>query len=140
MADTPKDNSQSEDAPPPELGSRIPARFKDIGLDEDIPELRGEEAKPADLDKDCASPAHAALLALRLQHHILGSLRSAQQVSLAMVAAGCGDGLALLLGLYALGEDFQAEAVAKVGHGAQDGLVAFAFGDVDHESAVDLQL
>ena len=32
------------------LGSRIAARFAEIGLDEDIPELRGQEARPADFD------------------------------------------------------------------------------------------
>ncbi len=52
MVDTPKDDPKPEDAPLPRLGSRIAARFKDIGLDEEIPELRGKEAKPADLNKD----------------------------------------------------------------------------------------
>jgi plasmid stability protein len=32
------------------LGSRIAARFAGIGLTEDIPELRGEQARPADLE------------------------------------------------------------------------------------------
>jgi antitoxin FitA len=32
------------------LGSRIAARFTGIGLTEDIPELRGEQARPADLE------------------------------------------------------------------------------------------
>ncbi len=50
MADRPKDDPKIENARPPGLGCRIAARFKDIGLDEEIPELRGEEAKPADLD------------------------------------------------------------------------------------------
>ncbi len=35
---------------PPGLGSRIAAIFAGIGLDEDIPELRGQPAKPADFD------------------------------------------------------------------------------------------
>lgn len=32
-----------------DLGARIAARFAEIGLDQDIPELRGEAARPADL-------------------------------------------------------------------------------------------
>ena len=32
------------------LGSRIAARFAGIGFTEDIPELRGEQARPADLE------------------------------------------------------------------------------------------
>ena len=32
------------------LGSRIAARFIQIGLDEQIPELRGELARPAEFD------------------------------------------------------------------------------------------
>lgn len=32
------------------LGSRLAARFAGLGLKEDIPELRGEEARPADLE------------------------------------------------------------------------------------------
>ena len=31
------------------LGSRIAARFRRVGLDEDIPELRGQTARPAKL-------------------------------------------------------------------------------------------
>ena len=37
-------------APQP-LGKRLRALFKDIGLEEDIPELRGQKAKPADFSK-----------------------------------------------------------------------------------------
>jgi antitoxin FitA len=33
------------------LGSRIRARFARIGLDEDLPELRGEAARPAMFEK-----------------------------------------------------------------------------------------
>jgi len=33
------------------LGSRIRARFAEIGLDEDLPELRGEAARPATFEK-----------------------------------------------------------------------------------------
>lgn len=32
------------------LGSRIAARFRRIGLDKEIPELRGEAVRPADLE------------------------------------------------------------------------------------------
>ena len=32
------------------LGSRIAGRFSEIGLQENIPELRGEQARPAQLD------------------------------------------------------------------------------------------
>jgi antitoxin FitA len=35
----------------PPLGSRLRARFEGIGLDEDIPELRGYPAQPADLSQ-----------------------------------------------------------------------------------------
>ena len=34
---------------PEPLGKRLRALFEDIGLDEDIPEVRGHPAKPADL-------------------------------------------------------------------------------------------
>ena len=33
----------------PRLGSQLAARFRGHGLDEPIPELRGQPAKPADL-------------------------------------------------------------------------------------------
>jgi plasmid stability protein len=32
------------------LGSRLAARFAGLGLREDVPELRGHEARPADLE------------------------------------------------------------------------------------------
>ena len=32
------------------LGSRLARRFASIGLDEDIPELRGQSARPADFE------------------------------------------------------------------------------------------
>lgn len=32
------------------LGSRLAGRFAGLGLDENIPELRGEPARPADLE------------------------------------------------------------------------------------------
>ena len=38
---------RDEGAPLAPLGSRLRARFADIGLDEDIPELRGQPARPA---------------------------------------------------------------------------------------------
>lgn len=34
---------------PPGLGTRIARRFAGLGLDADLPELRGEAARPADL-------------------------------------------------------------------------------------------
>ena len=39
-----------EDGRKAPLGSRIAARFAGIGLDEDIPELRGQPARPADFE------------------------------------------------------------------------------------------
>lgn len=33
------------------LGSRIAARFRRVGLDEEIPELRGQSALPAELER-----------------------------------------------------------------------------------------
>ena len=41
---------RDEDSSQLPLGSRIAAIFAGIGLDEDIPELRGHPAKPADFD------------------------------------------------------------------------------------------
>lgn len=35
----------------PRLGSRISARFRKAGLTADLPELRGQPARPADLGK-----------------------------------------------------------------------------------------
>jgi plasmid stability protein len=40
---------KGEGGPSRPLGTRIKARFARIGLDEDIPELRGQPARPADL-------------------------------------------------------------------------------------------
>lgn len=40
---------RSESAAPIRLGSRLAARFARIGLARDIPELRGQPARPADL-------------------------------------------------------------------------------------------
>lgn len=37
-----------EGAPAPPLGTRLGARFARIGLEEDIPEMRGQPAHPAD--------------------------------------------------------------------------------------------
>lgn len=34
----------------PGLGTRLAARFRDIGLEQEIPELRGYPAQPADFD------------------------------------------------------------------------------------------
>ena len=41
---------REEGAPPPPLGTRLSARFAGIWLEEDIPELRGQLAKPAEID------------------------------------------------------------------------------------------
>jgi antitoxin FitA len=41
---------KDEHKPRTPLGSRLQTRFSEIGLDEDIPELRGHPARPADLD------------------------------------------------------------------------------------------
>ena len=41
---------RDEGAIPPPLGTRLSARFAGIGLEEDIPELRSQPAKPAELD------------------------------------------------------------------------------------------
>jgi len=40
---------KAEGAPAPPLGTRLKSRFARIGLEEDIPELRGQPARPADL-------------------------------------------------------------------------------------------
>ncbi|MSO84713.1 MAG: Arc family DNA-binding protein [Rhodospirillales bacterium] len=40
---------KEEGAAPARLGSRLAARFARIGLARDIPELRGQPARPADL-------------------------------------------------------------------------------------------
>ena len=37
--------------PLPNLGSRIAARFKKVGLTSELPELRGQPVRPADLGK-----------------------------------------------------------------------------------------
>ena len=37
------------EGPQPRLGSRLAARFADVGLTDAIPELRGQPARPADL-------------------------------------------------------------------------------------------
>jgi plasmid stability protein len=41
---------KTEGAPQSGLGTRLAARFRGIGLDEEIPELRGYPAEPADFD------------------------------------------------------------------------------------------
>lgn len=41
---------KDEDAPRLPLGSRLAARFAAVGLDQEIPELRGQTAQPADFD------------------------------------------------------------------------------------------
>ena len=42
---------RSEGDTRPGLGTRLAARFRKIGLKEEIPELRGYPAEPADFDK-----------------------------------------------------------------------------------------
>jgi plasmid stability protein len=39
-----------EDGPKAPLGSRLAERFAPVGLGRDIPELRGEEPRPADFE------------------------------------------------------------------------------------------
>jgi len=41
---------RGEDGPKEPLGSRLAGRFSSIGLDEEIPELRGQEPRPAEFD------------------------------------------------------------------------------------------
>jgi plasmid stability protein len=41
---------REEDGARTPLGSRLAARFAGLGLAKDIPELRGEQARPADFD------------------------------------------------------------------------------------------
>jgi len=45
-----RDAVKSERDNRPGLGTRIAARFRGIGLEEEIPELRGYPAQPADFD------------------------------------------------------------------------------------------
>ena len=42
---------RDEGQPPTKLGSRIAARFANVGLDEDIAELRGQPVRPAQFDQ-----------------------------------------------------------------------------------------
>ncbi len=42
---------REERSSPVKLGSRIAARFRGIGLDEELPELRGQAAKPVSFDE-----------------------------------------------------------------------------------------
>jgi antitoxin FitA len=42
---------KDEGAPRAALGSRLAARFAGIGLQEDIPELRGQDVQPAELEE-----------------------------------------------------------------------------------------
>jgi plasmid stability protein len=41
---------REEGAPLPPLGTRLGARFARVGLDQDVPELRGQPARPAAFD------------------------------------------------------------------------------------------
>lgn len=42
---------RDENQPPARLGSRIAARFANVGLDEDIAELRGQPVRPAQFEQ-----------------------------------------------------------------------------------------
>jgi plasmid stability protein len=42
--------ARDEDGVRAPLGSRLAARFSGLGLKEDIPELRGQPARPADFE------------------------------------------------------------------------------------------
>lgn len=42
---------RDEGQPPTRLGSRIAARFANVGLDQDIVELRGQPVRPARFDQ-----------------------------------------------------------------------------------------
>lgn len=44
-----RDAIKGLDRPRPRLGSRLAGRFAEVGIDEPIPELRGQPARPADL-------------------------------------------------------------------------------------------
>lgn len=46
-----RDAAKAEYRVPGKLGSRIAARFRKIGLDEDLPELRGQPVRPAGFAK-----------------------------------------------------------------------------------------
>lgn len=43
--------AREESRPIAKLGTRIAARFNKVGLDADLPELRGQRPRPADLAK-----------------------------------------------------------------------------------------
>lgn len=45
-------NAVRDEGPPPSpLGSRLQARFAGIGLDHDLPDLRGDAARPANIEE-----------------------------------------------------------------------------------------
>ena len=46
-----RDTVKAEGAAAPPLGTRLASRFARIGLNQDIPELRGQPTRPADLDE-----------------------------------------------------------------------------------------
>lgn len=46
-----RDAVKAASRPAPRLGSRIAARFRKAGLSEDLPELRGQPPRAADLDR-----------------------------------------------------------------------------------------
>jgi antitoxin FitA len=60
-----RDAVKDEGAPRQLLGSRLQQRFAGIGLKDDLPESRGEVARPP-------SPGHEALAARRPTRHLSG--------------------------------------------------------------------
>jgi plasmid stability protein len=42
---------EDRNVPPVRLGSRIAARFVNVGMDHDVRELRGQEVRPASFDE-----------------------------------------------------------------------------------------
>jgi antitoxin FitA len=46
-----RDAVKAENRPAPRLGSRIAALFRKTGLKQDLPELRGQAARPPDFGK-----------------------------------------------------------------------------------------
>jgi plasmid stability protein len=51
VCDILRNATKEENRPLPKLGSRIAARFAKTGLTKDLPELRGQAPRPAELEK-----------------------------------------------------------------------------------------
>src|SRR5699024_402963 len=77
--------------------------------------------------------------ARELADELAGGQGTIEQVALQVVAAARGEEVALGLGLDALGDHLQAEAVAEGDDGGGDLAVGAVLADVPHEAAVDLQ-